>query len=253
MKTEIIINDKNLSRYNKRLQKIISNELGVNIKLSEANDLFAKILGCSSAFELNNILTADIIQDFKEKIKSPKLSGIDKITIVLKQVQKMLLNTQAEFWYAVFTENGGDSSPFIGKPEFNGIEIFSDFIGFTPFNYNPVPEEDYWLSINHELEGLCIQWGQIDEDIKSIKSRTPYEEKDLKDEDKYFREMVKVYFIKKEIYSSKKEIKILKEMAAFAQELMWETVNETKNWKDFWLVERNKITIQWGKELIVIE
>lgn len=89
--------------------------------------------------------------------------------------------------------------------------------------------------------------------LNLLKVAPPYEEKDLEDEDKYFREMVKVYFIKKEIYSSKKEIKILKEMAAFAQELMWETVNETKNWKDFWLVERNKITIQWGKELIVIE
>lgn len=32
-------------------------------------------------------------------------------------------------------------------------------IGFTPFNYNPVPEDDFWLSINEDLEITCIQWG----------------------------------------------------------------------------------------------
>ena len=38
MKNEIIINDKNISRYNKRLQKAISETLGQKIKLSEASE-----------------------------------------------------------------------------------------------------------------------------------------------------------------------------------------------------------------------
>ena len=159
MKTEIKINDKNISRYNKRFQKIVAEHLGKEIQLNEAANLLAQVFGSSSSFELNKILEKDLIAEFKEKIKNPKLNSLDKIKIVTTQIQKMMLNTKAEFWYAVFTENGGDSSPFIGKPEFNGIEIFSDFIGFIPFDYNPIPEEDYWLSINHDLEGLCIQWG----------------------------------------------------------------------------------------------
>lgn len=253
MKTEIKINDKNISRYNKRFQKIVAEHLGKEIQLNEAANLLAQVFGSSSSFELNKILEKDLIAEFKEKIKNPKLNSLDKIKIVTTQIQKMLLNTKAEFWYAVFTENGGDSSPFIGTPEFNGIEIFSDFIGFIPFDYDPVPEEDYWLSINEELEHFCIQYGKVEENVKSHKGESPCDEKDKEDEDPYFRKKAQTYLIKEEVYSSKKEIKLLKEMAEFAQELMWETVNETKHWKDFWLVERDKITIAWGDELIVIE
>lgn len=253
MKTEIKINDKNLSRYAKRFQKVVSEHLGQEIKLNEAANLLAQVLGADSSFELNKILTKDLVAEFKLKIKDSKLSSLDKIILVTQQVQKMMLNTKAEFWYAIFTENGGDSSPFIGKPEFNGIEIYSDYIGFTPFNYNPVPEDDYWLSINEDLESVCIQYGSVDEDIDSNKNLTPFEEKDVEAESECIRNMANAYFIKKEIYADKKEVKLLKEMAEFCQELLWESVNETQHWKDFWLVERDKITIGFGDEIKVIK
>ena len=253
MKTEIKINDKNLSRYTKRLQKVISEHLGQEIKLNEAANLLAQVLGADSSFELNKILTKDIIAEFKEKIKDSKLSSLDKIILVTTQIQKMMLNTKAEFWYAIFTENGGDSSPFIGKPEFNGIEIYSDYIGFTPFDYNPVPEDDYWLSINEDLESVCIQYGDVDKDVQFNKNRPPFEKEDVEAEAECIRSMAKAYFLKKEIYADKKEVKLLKEMAEFCQELLWECVNETQKWKDFWLVEKDKITIGFGDEIKVIK
>jgi len=253
MKTEVKINDKNLSRYTKRFQKIVSEQLGQEIKLNEAANLLAQVLGTDSAFELNKILTKDLVAEFKEKIKDSNLSSLDKIVLVTTQMQKMLLNTKAEFSYAIFTEDGGDSSPFIGKPEFNGIEVYNNYIGFTPFNYNPVPEDDFWLSINEDLEMTCIQWGRVDEDVSSNKSMTPFEKEDLESENECIRDMARAYLIKKEIYANKKEVKLLKELAEFCNELIWECVNETQHWKDFWLVERDKITIGFGEEIKVIK
>lgn len=253
MKTEVKINDKNLSRYTKRFQKIVSEQLGQEIKLNEAANLLAQVLGTDSAFELNKILTKDLVAEFKEKIKDSNLSSLDKIVLVTTQMQKMLLNTKAEFSYAIFTEDGGDSSPFIGKPEFNGIEVYNNYIGFTPFNYNPVPEDDFWLSINEDLEMTCIQWGRVDEDVSSNKSMTPFEKEDLESENECIRHMARAYLIKKEIYANKKEVKLLKELAEFCNELIWECVNENQHWKDFWLVERDKITIGFGEEIKVIK
>ena len=69
MKNEIIINDKNISRYNKRLQKAISETLGQKIKLSEASELLAQVLGMSSAYELKVLLEKDLVEEFKNKIK----------------------------------------------------------------------------------------------------------------------------------------------------------------------------------------
>jgi len=253
MKTEIKINDKNLSRYTKRFQKVVSEQLGKEIKLNEAANLLAQVLGTDSAFELNKILTKDLVAEFKEKINDPKLSSLDKIILITTQIQKMMLNTKTEFVYAIFTEDGGDSSPFIGKPEFNGIEVYNHYIGFTPFNYNPVPEEDYWLSINEDLEMNCIQWGRVDEDVSSNKSLTPFEKEDLESENECVRDMAQAYFIKKEIYADKKEVKLLNDLAEFCNELIYECVNETQHWKDFWLVERDKVTIGFGDEIKIIK
>lgn len=245
MKTEIKINDTNLSRYNKRFQKVVSEYLGKEVKLNEAANLLSQVLGAESSFELNKILTKDIVEEFKQKVKDPKLSSLDKIIMVTSQIQKMMLNTRAEFWYSVFTGDYAGNSPAYGKPEFNGVEVCNDYLGFLPFGYDPVPSDDYWTSIEHELESLCIQWGRVKDDVESFDNIT-YTEEDKDDEDDYTAKRAKAYFIKKEIYASKKEIKLLNELADFMQELSWEIVNETKSPKDYWLVERDKITIRWG-------
>ena len=70
MKNQIEINEDNISKYNKRVQKIISEYTGEKIPLSEA----ANILGSASTFELNSILKEDIIKEFKIKLINKKLS-----------------------------------------------------------------------------------------------------------------------------------------------------------------------------------
>lgn len=251
MKTEIKINDANLSRYNKRFQKVISEHLGKEIKLNEAANLLAQVLGADSSFELNKILTKDIIEEFKQKIKTPKLSSLDKIIIVTTQIQKMLLNTRAEFWYTLFEGDYRGNSPVDGKPVLKGIEIGNDYLGFLPFSYDPIPSNDYWTSIEHELESLCIQWGKVKDDVENFDNIT-YTEEDKEDEDEHTAKRAKTYFIKKEVYASKKEIKLLNELADFIQELSWEIASEAKSPKDYWLVERDKITICWGRKTEVI-
>lgn len=251
MKTEIKINNENLSRYNKRFQKVVSAYLGKEVKLNEAANLLAQVLGTDSSFELNKILTKDIVEEFKQKVKEPKLSSLDKIIMVTTQIQKMMLNTRAEFWYSVFTGDYAGNSPAYGTPEFNGVEVYSDYTGFIPFSYDPVPSNDYWSSIEHELDSLCIQCGQVKEDIESL-NMFPYNEEDKAAADDDISKKAKSYFIKKEVYSSKKEIKLLNELAEFTQQLSWEIVNETKSTKDYWLVERDKITICWGAKTKVI-
>ncbi len=74
MKNQIEINEDNISKYNKRVQKIIQEYTGEKIPLSEAANLFAKILGSASTFELNSILKEDIIKEFKIKLINKKLS-----------------------------------------------------------------------------------------------------------------------------------------------------------------------------------
>lgn len=251
MKTEIKINDENLSRYNKRFQKVVSAYLGKEVKLNEAANLLAQVLGAESTFELNKILTKDIVEEFEQKVKDPKLSSLDKIIIVTTQIQKMLLNTRAEFWYSIFTGDYAGNSPAYGTPEFNGVEVFSDYIGFVPFDYDPSPVDNFWDSIEGELEGFCIQWGQVKEDIGTFSDIT-YKEEDKADKDPYIAKRAKTYFIKKEVYASKKEVKLLSELAEFTQQLLWQIVNETKSTKDYWLVERDKITIRWGRKTKVI-
>ena len=246
MKNEIIINDNNISRYNKRLQKAISETLGQKIKLGEASELLAKTLGMSSAHELKLLLEKDLTEEFKEKIiTSQNVSSMDKIVLIAKQIQKMMKETKAEFWYAIFTSNGGDGNPHYGKPEYNGLDIFNTYTGFTKFEYDPVPADDYWDSINEELESFCILYGNIDDDIKSHKNCSELYRKQNKNTPKFL--------IREEIYKSESEIKNLKAMLDFAEIMLWEAVNYMQTDSDFWLIEKNKITISLGVERVVIE
>lgn len=250
MKNKIEIDEINISKYNKRVQKIISEHTGEKISLNEASELLAKILGCSSSFELNSILKKDIIKEFKEKLSNKKLSGIEKIKIILIQIQKMMKETKIEFWYAVFCKEYAGNSNHYGKPDFNGIEVLADFIGFTNFSYDPKPEDDYWLSINETLESLCIQYGLVDEDIKRVKSSSIKKHENEKDQ--FWIDYHKSKEIRLDIYTSKSETRKIKEIAEFSQEFLWDLVNETKSDSDFWLVEKNRIIIQHGKKNIII-
>lgn len=244
MKNEIIINDKNISRYNKRLQKAISETLGQKIKLSEASELLAQVLGMSSAYELKVLLEKDLVEEFKNKIKSSNISSLDKIVMVAKQIQKMMKDTKAEFWYAIFTSNGGDGNPCYGTSKYNGLDIFNTYTGFTKFEYDPIPADEYWDSINEELEMTCITYGDIDSDIKSHNNRSDLYRASSKDSPEFL--------IREEIYKSKSEIKSLKAMLDFAEIMLWETVNYMETDSDFWLIEKDKITIYLGEEKIVI-
>lgn len=246
MKNEIIINDKNISRYNKRLQKAISETLGQKIKLSEASELLAKTLGMSSAYELKLLLEKDLTEEFKAKINtSQNVSPMNKIVLIAKQIQKMMQDTKVEFWYAIFTSNGGDGNPCYGTSEYNGLDIFNTYTGFTKFEYDPVPADDYWDSINEELESVCITYGDIDADIESHKNSSELYRESSKDSPEFL--------IKEKVYNSKLEIKNLRAMLDFAQTMLWETVNYMQTDSDFWLIEKNKITISLGVEKVVIQ
>lgn len=243
MKTEIVINDNNLSRYNKRTQKGVSELLGKNIKLSEASELFSNILGLSSSHELKKLLEKDVVEDFKEKIKNSKLSTMDKLILTSKQIQKMLRESKAEFWYAVFATRGGDTNPFYGTPEYNGLEIHNTFTGLIPFDhdsYSPFASEQgmYADMIDNDWEWQCICYGDLDTDIKNTKE---WERTNRHQDDEYFLR-------RKEIYKSKKEIQLLRVMMDFTENMLYEMVNEMKSADDFWLIERDQITISLGKE-----
>lgn len=58
--------------------------------------------------------------------------------------------------------------------------------------------------------------------ISANKSMTPFEKEDLESENECIRDMARAYLIKKEIYANKKEVKLLKELAEFCNELIWE-------------------------------
>lgn len=245
MKTEIIINDNNISRYNKRTQKAVSELLGKNVKLSEASELLSNILGLSSAHELKKLLEKDVVEEFKEKIKNSKLSTIEKIILISKQIQKMLRETKAEFWYAVFATRGGDTNPFYGTPEYNGLEIHNAFTGLVPFDhdsYSPFASDQddgmYADILDDDLEWQCICYGDLDTDIKNTKEweRTNrYQDEEC--------------IIKRtEIYKSKKETQLLRLMMDFTENMLYEMVNEMKSADDFWLIERDKITISLGEK-----
>lgn len=246
MKNQIIIDDKNISRYNKRLQKAISETLGQKIKLSEASELLAKTLGMSSAYELKLLLEKDLVEEFKVKIStSQNVSPMNKIVLIAKQIQKMMQETKVEFWYAIFTSNGGDGNPSYGTPEYNGLDIFNTYTGFTKFEYDPVPADNYWDSINEDLDSICITYGDIDADINRHKNRSGLYSESRKDSLEFK--------IREEVYKSKIEIKKLKEMADFSEKMLWETVNYMQTDSDFWLIEKNKITISLGVEKVVIQ
>lgn len=164
--------------------------------------------------------------------------------MVAKQIQKMMKDTKAEFWYAIFTNHGGDGNPCYGTPKYNGLDIFNTYTGFTKFEYDPVPADEYWDSINEDLEITCITYGDIDTDIKSHNNRSDLYRESSKDSPEFL--------IREEIYKSKSEIKNLKAMLDFADIMLWETVNYMKTDSDFWLIEKDKITIYLGEEKVVI-
>lgn len=251
MKNEIIINDKNLSRYNKRLQKIISENFDQKIKLSDASELLAQILGMSSAYELKTLLEKDLSKEFKDKINNPNLSSMEKIIIVSKQVQKMLRETKAEYWYPIFCIGsvGSDYNKYIGKPEYNNIDVLASYTGFRPFDYEISQTEESDDGIADFIdEGLCMEcvnFGNIKENITLIKNKS----------DDYYDESDEFYLSfknRKEAYSSKKEIQKLNEMMVFCENMLAEIINLMKNYNDVLLVEKDKITIYLGKEKVVI-
>lgn len=242
MKTEIVINDKNLSRYNKRMQKTLEENLGYKIKLSEASELFAQVLGMTTHHELKTVLEKDLTEDFKKKLSKTGLSTMDKLVIVLTQVQKMLRLTKAEYWYVPFCENGADYNPYYGKPEYSGFDALCTFTGFREFVYDPYPyeqtEEDRFFGcfLDEGLSMECIEYGKIDEDIDYVKSQ----KEDFYDEDDEF---YKPFQVKRELYASKKEVKLLKEMLDFAETMLPQIVNLMKSYNDFYLVQKDKIII----------
>lgn len=251
MKTEIKINEKNLSRYNKRLQKAIEKNLGHKIKLSEASDIFAQVLGMTSLHELQAILEKDVIKEFKRKINSASLSTMDKIIIILTQIQKMMMLTKAEYWYVPLRKDGDNYNKYYGKAEYNGLDAICTFTGFREFVYNPYPyerkEEDSFFAdmLDEGLSMECIEFGHIDDDIKTIKSRPDnfYDEDD---------ELYISFKIRKQIYASKKETKLLKEMLEFSEPMLEEIINLMKSDEDFLLVEKGKITIMLDGEIRII-
>lgn len=244
MKNEIIINDKNLSRYNKRLQKIISENFDQKIKLSDASELLAQILGMSSAYELKSLLEKDLTSEFKDKINNPNLSSMEKIIIVSKQVQKMLKETKAEYWYPIFCLGnvGNNYNKHIGKPEYNNIDVLASYTGFRPFNYEISQIENNDEGISDFIDEECVNFGNLKEDIHWVKSH------DYR-EDHGFNISFKN---RKEAYSSKKEIQKLNEMMVFCEDMLVEIINLMEDYNDVLLVEKDKITIYLGKEKIVI-
>lgn len=250
MKTEIVINDNNLSRYNKRTQKAVSELLGKNIKLSEASELFSNILGLSSSHELKKILEKDVVEEFKEKIKNSKLSTMDKLVLISKQIQKMLRESKAEFWYAVFATRGGDTNPFYGTPRYNGLEIYNAFTGLIPFDhdsYSPFASDQddgmYADILDDDLEWQSICYGDLDTDIKNVKE---WERTNRYQDDECILKRA-------EIYKSKKETQLLRVMMDFTENMLYEMVNEMKSPDDFLLIEREQITISLGKETYCVK
>lgn len=90
----------------------------------------------------------------------------------------------------------------------------------------------------------CITYGDIDTDIKSHNNRSDLYRESSKDSPEFL--------IREEIYKSKSEIKNLKAMLDFADIMLWETVNYMKTDSDFWLIEKDKITIHLGKHKIIV-
>lgn len=55
----IAITQDNLGHFNKRLQKALNNSLGIDVKLTQAADIFAQACGKSSTYEIQKILKAN--------------------------------------------------------------------------------------------------------------------------------------------------------------------------------------------------
>jgi len=81
--SNIIINAENLKRFAKRLQKQ-STELGLDLSLSQSQELLAKVLGANNFFEIHQLLTVpdknveDLFLDELNSILNQKPSSIRK-------------------------------------------------------------------------------------------------------------------------------------------------------------------------------
>ena len=254
MKTEIKINHENLSRYSKRTQKVLKEVLGQDFKLNEANLILSKILGVNSTHELKKLLEYDLIEDFKERLhRNPQEIALGKVLLITKQIQKMMLDTDIEFSYSVFANDFAGISLYRKEKDFNGIEPYHFFTGFCPFDNNPEEEVDE-LKIDDLVihERYAIPFGDLEETDERIK-RDIDEYENGKHPLYYTKEKLEVFYKMDKAFNDKRQKKRIKELLEFVDEMSFQITKYLKTSNDFWLVERNKITIKIGDDLTVYQ
>ena len=256
MKTEIKINHENLSRYSKRTQKVLKEVLGQDVKLNEANLILSKILGVNSTHELKKLLEYDLIEDFKERLhRNPQETPLEKVLLITKQIQKMMLDTDIKMALSYFNQNFGGYSIYENQSDFNKIKCAGNAVSFENFNVSDSERKkldidtsiiaDYYDRIMHSCVSI------IDNDVyqfeKSLDYRFNQKAKTLPDS--VFDSMIKI----KSIMDNKFERKKINKLSNFADRMSHEITKYLKGGDDFWLVERNKITIKIGDDLTVYQ
>lgn len=254
MKTEIKINHENLSRYSKRTQKVLKEVLGQDIKLNEASLILSKILGVNSTHELKKLLEYDLIEDFKERLhRNPRETPLEKVLLITKQIQKMMLATDIEFSYAVFANDFAGISLYRKEKDFNGIEPYNFFTGFSSFDYDPEEEvdesriDDIVIYEKHAIEFVNLKEAEtrINNKIDECESG--------KNHHYHTEEKMKLFYKMRNAFSNKKQKSLIKELLHFIDEMFFQITKYLKTSDDLWLVERNKITIKIGDDLTVYQ
>ena len=129
--SEIILNNDNVSRFNKRLQKALEKHFGSEVKLHEAAKIFAQAIGKNSEYELKKVLeySQDEPSNFEDKIKKFD-NNKEYLDTLLYRIQELLKNTTAKFVYIDFMEDEDSICPAsfsVGFQDFN-IEQKNDLL-----------------------------------------------------------------------------------------------------------------------------
>jgi len=254
MKTEIKINHENLSRYSKRTQKVLKEVLGQDIKLNEASLILSKILGVNSTHELKKLLEYDLIEDFKERLhRNPQETSLEKVLLITKQIQKMMLATEVEFSYSLFANDYAGISLYREEKDFNGIEPYNFFTGFSAFEYDP--EEDIDESRIDDIvifEKHAIEFINLKETEARINNKID-EYESGKNHHYHTEEKMALFYKMRNAFNNKKQKNLIKELLHFIDEMVFQITKYLKTADDFWLVERNKITIKIGDNLTIYQ
>lgn len=252
MKTEIKINHENLSRYSKRTQKVLKEVLGQDIKLNEASLILSKILGVNSTHELKKLLEYDLIEDFKERLhRNPRETPLEKVLLITKQIQKMMLATDVEISLSCFNQNFGGYSIYENQKDFNKIKCAGSAISFEKIDVSEKERLDTGIVTNYYKRLTYSCASIIDNDIFSFEKSIHYRLNQGKEKlpHTHFKFLNQI----KSIMDKRYEWKRIKELSIFSDKMSHEITKYLKTPDDFWLVERNKITIKIGDDLTVYQ